>query len=228
MILLEKDDRILKLTDSRWSFSDGEKSEFFIPASEYFAAASAVDGRMPVNWRYGKITGIELVNGGVILSGSIETDHGVINCRDCCEIKSGLLHIRRRWSYSGGTEENVMLSYRFRLEQMADVLLPGVLYFGNPSGRNTPGVPFLDVRPGEMAFFEEHRMPMPFISAEKDSAAGAIHFVPSTVTQSYRPDSWWSCGVRYGENFTELAGLSGFVSCNGHHGWRTHRGRCIA
>lgn len=219
MILLEKDNRILSLSDNRWSFADGENTEFFIPAAEYFAVATAFEKRLPTAWRYGKISGIEAVNGGVILSGTVETAHGVINCRDCCEIKNGLLHIRRRWSYSGSGEENITLSYRFRLAQLADVVLPGVLYFGNPSGRDTPGVPFLDAAPGGMAFFEEHRMPMPFISAEKNSAAGAIHFVPSTVTQAYRPDSWWSSGVRYGENFTELAGVSGFVSCNGRHGW---------
>lgn len=219
MVLLENNGCILTLDEKLWCFSDGKNSELSIPANEYFAIAADFQERLPVKWHYGKIDRWETVGTGVIIYGRIEIPEGVILCRDCCEIKDSLLHICRRWHYSGKSVKKITLTYRFRqMRTAANILLPGVLYHGNPSGKKTPGVPYLDGIAGEMAFFEEHRIPMPFISAEKDGIAGAVHFVPSPVPQAERIDTWWSCGVRYDQNYTELAGYSGFVSCNGQHG----------
>ena len=219
VVLLENKSCILTLDEKFWCFSDGKNSELSIPADEYFAVAADFQERLPVKWHYGKIDHWEKVGNGVVFYGKIEIPEGVIQCRDCCEIKNSLLHICRRWHYSGKCVKKITLTYRFRqMRSSSDILLPGVLYYGNPSGKNTPGVPYLNGTPGEMAFFEEHRIPMPFISAEKDGTAGAIHFVPSPVPQAERTDTWWSCGVRYEKDFTELAGYSGFVSCNGQHG----------
>ncbi len=220
MILLEKDGCALAREASDITFT-ARGARLTIPLAEYWAVATDFDGRLPSKWAFGAVGSAEPAGEGVILSGRIALPHGELTCTDSCEIADGMLTIRRRWHYAGQDVDRITLSYRFRLAGAgARVLIPGVMYYGNPSGRKTPGVPFLDGIPGEMAYFEEHRLPMPFVFAE--SAGGgtcaAVHFLPSPVPRAAREDTWWSAGVRYGEDYVELGGFSGFVSCNGHHG----------
>ncbi len=221
MILLQKNGLVFSLDNGLCRFSDGQKSELFTPAAEYWAVAAGFSGKTPSNWHFGEIKNIETLPDGVIISGTIQLKGGVCHCQDCCCFNGELLEIRRRWHYSGESAGNVTLSYRFRQPGPSGrILLPGVLYYGNPSGRNSGKVPFVTGSPHEKAFFEEHRLPMPFICAEneKNAAMAALHTLPSPVPRASRPDSWWSLGVQYGEDHTELAGYSGFVSCNGIDG----------
>lgn len=212
----------VSIDDDIFTFSNSDGSSFYIPAGEYWAIASAFDGHTPSAWSYGKIERYEILPNGFILYGQIPLNDGLCRCRDCCTFQHGMLKIRRRWHYTGSAVGNITLSYRFRQRGTdAKVLIPAVIYYGNPSGKKTPGVPFLNGVPGEKAFFEEHRLPMPFVSAENaiDHNLGAIHTVPSPVPQAARNDSWWSIGVEYRNDSLEIAGYSGFVSCNGKDGF---------
>ncbi len=219
-IYLKKDGFILGKKDGKVLFADSQGHSLFIPAGEYWAVAAGFDGRKPDRWYYAAVTEVEPVGDAVVLAGTLTLPEGVLFLTDCCEIKNGLLNIRRRWSYRGKRMDHVTLSYRFRQAGTGRILIPGILYYGNPAGKNTPGVPYLNGVPGEKAFFEEHRMPMPFAASESSDGTemAAIHPLPSPVPFADGNDIWWSCGVEYAGNFTELAGFSGFVSCNGMDG----------
>ncbi len=221
MIMLQKNNLRFEFNNKKIIFSDNGKSELFIPADEYWAVATAFEGKTPVQWHYGAVYYCKSLPDGVILSGKISVPGGEISCQDFCIFNENALEIRRRWHYTGKTISNITLSYRFRQPgNSGRILLPGVLYYGNPSGRNSGRVPFVTGSPHEKAFFEEHRLPMPFISSENSTTAAmaAIHTIPSPVPQAARQDTWWSLGVEYANEYTELAGYSGFVSCNGVDG----------
>lgn len=99
------------------------------------------------------------------------------------------------------------------------MLLPGILYYGNPSGSRSGRVPVYEGKPGDMAFFEEHRYPMPYASIEWVGPAGrsgaALHTVPTPVPFGHRADQWWSLGLTAHQDGTELALLSGPCASNG-------------
>ena len=221
MVLLKQNGLTVSIDNGIWNFSDGKKSGLYIPADEYWAVATDFSNKTPTKWFYGKIEHVENVYNGVILTGKIQLPDGELFCQDSCFFSKNLLNIRRRWQYTGNKTDKITLSYRFRYsDPSARILLPGVLYYGNPSGKDSGKVPFVNRSPGEKAFFEEHRLPMPFICAENSKifSMAAIHTTPSPVPRASRPDSWWSLGVQYENKYTELAGYSGFVSCNGVDG----------
>ncbi len=220
-ILLKNGGSCFALDKDEVCFIHDGGAKLTIGKNEYWAIGTAFEGRQPSQWYYAGIEKVENLGYAVVLTGSVKLPQGEIFCTDSCEFQHGLLKIRRRWRYAGETVENITLSYRFRQPGGAGrVVIPGILYYGNPSGKNTPGVPYVNGTPGEKAFFEEHRMPMPFVCSENpvDFTMAAIHTLPSPVPLAAGNDIWWSCGVEYGENFTGLAGYSGFVSCNGQHG----------
>ena len=97
--------------------------------------------------------------------------------------------------------------------------MPGVMYYGNPSGERSNAVPLYDRHTVRELFVEEHRLPMPFASfewAEEDDRYGAaIHTVPSPVANANLQDQWWSVGVEAVASGTEMAMLSGPCAMNG-------------
>ena len=68
-----------------------------------------------------------------------------------------------------------------------------------------------------------------------ENCFAALHFLPSLVPSAKRQDLWWSAGAEYGENTTQLALYSGFVSGNGVDGqvkalqdrWLAYPDACI-
>ena len=101
----------------------------------------------------------------------------------------------------------------------ARVLLPGILYHGNPSGAESGRVPVFTGTEGEQAIFEEHRYPIPFASIEWESGPGlfgaALHTLPSPVPYGNLRDQWWSLGIEAISKGTELTLLSGPCASNG-------------
>ena len=162
-------------------------------------------------------------------------------------------HIKgtRRWTWRGdAVSPGVILGLRWRVDadgaaarplggtpptrfHFSDLVLPGTLYHGNPSGREAGRsgwhglVPLWSGAAGETLLVEEHRLPAPFLAAEWDSwpddpesfrTGVALHSLPSLVPYAAREDLWWSMGAEADDRGTDLLLLSGPVSLNGQDG----------
>ena len=104
--------------------------------------------------------------------------------------------------------------------RVVSVLMPGVLYHGNPSGAKSGRVPVYTGQVGEEALFEEHRFPMPFVSGEWQDQ-GPRFWRRAARAPLPRPirSSLVTSGGRSGcvaqEDGTELTLLSGPCASNG-------------
>ncbi|MDO4586416.1 MAG: hypothetical protein Q4C95_03875 [Planctomycetia bacterium] len=157
----------------------------------------------------------------IVLSGELAVSDGTIFCRDCWTEENGRLKCIRRFEYQGEKPlSKITLSVRMNaFGSKMQAFLPGILYYGNPSGeKNTPqSVPVYHAEPGEFAIFEEHRYPMPFACLEDAELLNglAIYPIPSPVARGSVPDQFWSMGVRALENQkSEFVLYSGFVGYN--------------
>ena len=161
------------------------------------------------------------------------------------------LQCTRRWSWrSAMTSPPVVLGVRLRSDarldepweedqaiatgfHSPDVLIPGVLYQGNPAGLAALEsgwhglVPQWSGAEGDRLLVEEHRLPAPFVAMEWDPWPNepdrgrkgiALHSLPSPVPFAGRGDLWWSIGAQADEAGTDLLLMSGPVSLNGQDG----------
>ncbi len=157
------------------------------------------------------------------------------------------LHGTRRWTWHGDAiSPPVVLAIRWRTDHhnaarrppersshFRSLVLPGVLYHGNPAGTAARGAGWPGLVPewrgevGDRLLVEEHRLPIPFVAAEWEPWPAdpewwrqgfALHSLPSLVPFSDRDDLWWSMGARAVEEGTELVLMSGPVAMNGQGG----------
>ena len=221
MLLFRKESCRVFVEDGQFVFADDGGGRIVSPAMEHWSLAVGWDGNAPARYFHGTIGECEADGEEWVLRGAIEMPRGECICQDRLIWRpNGLLEIRRRWHYHGSRQENVTLCCRFRIpERFADILMPGILYYGNPAGSRTPGVPVLSRQSGQKGFFEEHRFPMPWVMAESPEAVCALHSIPSPVPYSLEKDIWWSLGCEYRDDCTELAGYSGYTSVNGLDGF---------
>lgn len=186
-------------------------------------AAGWVDD-WPAGWIHARPETLETVGEWTLLSGTLKMAAGEWRLRDAYRAERGLVRCTRRWEWTGKRPaEKCTLSVRFLAPGGGrGVVLPGVLYHGNPSGAASGRVPAYTGAAGEEAFFEEHRFPMPFASLEWPGADGflgaALHTVPAPVPCGHLPDQWWSLGVAARDGTTEFALLSGPCAANGKRG----------
>lgn len=175
----------------------------------------------PADWVHAGPTERQRVGDWTILTGKLNTKSGTWLLRDAYRMEGNLIQCVRRFTWQGeDTAKRTTLSVRFQCPGTgAGVLLPGILYHGNPSGARSGRVPVYEGEPGEIAFFEEHRFPMPYASIEWPDSSGrtgaALHSLPSPAPFGHRPDQWWSLGLTARDNGTELALLSGPCASNG-------------
>jgi hypothetical protein len=193
----------------------------------------------PRAWAHGDPREVIREGDWLVARGEVVTDAGTWEVRDAWRRKlPGLIEGVRRWTWRGESPSPpTVLSVRWLAPGRGrGVVLPGILYHGNPSGRRSreegwPGlVATWDGAVGERAFFEEHRFPAPFASLEWSDAfvdslglrffgrGAALHTFPSPAPFAAREDLWWSLGVWAREEGTELASLSGPVALNGEAG----------
>ncbi|MCG8687685.1 MAG: hypothetical protein MI892_22605, partial [Desulfobacterales bacterium] len=167
---------------------------------------------------------VERVNDWILFYGEMKLLMGVLKCRDAYRIVDGMVQGQRRFTWSGKHPlELATLSVRFLTRgQGKGLFLPSVCYYGNPSGEKSGRTPVWHGKAGELAFFEEHRYPMPFAAMEWEKGGGywgaALHSLPSTVPFANLKDQWWSLGAKATERGTELALLSGPCAANGQKG----------
>lgn len=162
-----------------------------------------------------------------ILSGVVETPDGKWKIEDQYRsLTNGVVQGQRRWTYLGDEPSGpVVLSIRFQVNEQGGQplrpFLPGINYFGNPSGTRIASerVPTWTGEPGCEGLYEEHRFPFPFASIESDqSFTAALHSRPSMLPYGAREDLWWSLGLVQNESGVELNLQSGPVASNGQRG----------
>ena len=109
------------------------------------------------------------------------------------------------------------------------MVMPCILYHGNPSGARSGRVPVYSGNAGDQALFEEHRFPMPYVSVEwekNESRWGAaLHSLPCPAPFANRDDQWWSLGCEAQEDTTTLTLLSGPCAANGRRSMIKQRQR---
>ena len=175
----------------------------------------------PASWVHASPTTIEHVGDWTILRGKLETSAGAWRMSDSYRPEGNVIKCIRRFTWEGKeTAEHVTLSVRFQCPgKGSKVVLPGILYHGNPSGARSGRVPVYSGKPGEEAVYEEHRFPMPYASLEWSESGGllgaAMHSLPSPVPHGNLEDQWWSLGLIANEQGTEMVLLSGPCASNG-------------
>jgi len=191
------------------------------PAEGLWSIASDWKDRWPAGWAHAHATTVEQTGPWTILKGQLETDAGTWALSDAYRPEGNTIKCVRRFVWQGTQRaERTTLSVRFQCPgKGADILLPGILYYGNPSGARSGRVPVYTGQIGEEAYYEEHRFPMPYACIEWADPTGgkgaAIHALPCPVPFGNRPDQWWSMGLTGRADGTELALLSGPCASNG-------------
>jgi len=191
-----------------------------------WSIATAWRGDAPAEWQHARAATCERVGEWTILRGELACRGGRWLLRDAYRVEGDLLHVVRRYEWTEGPPlDSVTLSVRWQLPVCRTrPFLPGILYYGNPSGgRNTPdNVVRYTQRDGEFALFEEHRYPMPFAAFEAERsgrcAAASLFTQPSPLADERHADHWWSLGLRQAGDRPELLLLSGPVGYNGRAG----------
>lgn len=189
------------------------------PASGLWAVATNWQDNWMINWIYGSPTKLEKVNDYIILSGKIELPEGDLLIRDSYKEEKGRIKCIRRFQWTGNQPLNkTTLSIQYLAPAKGkSIVMPGILYFGNPSGKKSGRTPIYDGKVGDMAFFEEHRFPMPFVSLEwgnKKLNGAALHSKPTPVPFANLKDQWWSLGAKTVKEGTVLSLLSGACGFN--------------
>jgi hypothetical protein len=191
------------------------------PAEGLWSIATDWEGDWPAGWRHADPERVERAGPWTILHGQIELRDGTWRLRDAYRDVGRAVQCVRRFVWLGkSSSPRTTLSVRWNAPAAkADVLLPGIVYYGNPSGAESGRVPVFAGEPGEEAIFEEHRYPVPMACVEwkdgSDLRAAALHTVPSPAPHGNLPDQWWSLGVVAGQELTELVLLSGPCAANG-------------
>jgi hypothetical protein len=175
----------------------------------------------PCEWSHGKITEREQAGDWTILRGEVKTAVGTWRVSDSYRPEGRVIKCTRRFVWEGKkAADRCTLSVRFQTPGAgAGVVMPGILYHGNPSGAKSGRTPVYTAKPGEEAVYEEHRFPMPFASLEWKSEEGyrgaALHSLPSPPPYANLDDQWWSMGTIAKEDGTEFVLLSGACASNG-------------
>lgn len=191
------------------------------PTSGLWRVSHTWNNNWPDEWIDIQADSVEVFNDYHILHGSVEIDGGVLKLRDAYRKKNGRIQCTRRWEWLGqDTLKQLTLTIQYNSQGTNNrVLIPGVIYYGNPAGERSKRTPVLKGIPGEISLFEEHRLPMPFVSREwggkNNSSSAIIHSIPSPVPFANLRDQWWSMGVLSSENTTTLCIMSGPVAFNG-------------
>lgn len=213
----------LRVADKRVQLLSGGEVILESPREGLWSIACDWKDGWPADWRHAAPAQVSAEGEWTILRGEMQACGGAWQLEDAYRPESGVIRGLRRFSWKGpGVASKVTLSVRFEARaEAAQPVLPGIVYFGNPSGARSGRVPVTTGRPGEESFYEEHRYPMPFASLELRRGGklwgAALHTVPSPAPYGNLPDQWWSLGIASREGATEMAALSGPCASNGHH-----------
>ena len=191
------------------------------PPEGLWSIACGWSEQWPAGWVHGAPAEVTSTGEWTVIEGRLDACGGTWSIRDAYRVEDRAIHGIRRFTWQGTQDApTATLSVRFQAaSDSSSVLLPGILYHGNPSGARSGRVPVFSSRPGEEALYEEHRYPMPFASVELRRGervwGAALHTKPSLAPYGNLSDQWWSLGVIGREGATEMAAMSGPCASNG-------------
>jgi hypothetical protein len=158
-------------------------------------------GGWPSAWHHAAPDNVRQENGWTILTGHLDLANGRLELRDAYRVEGELarrtppLRVEEQRSPARAARSACASSRRTPPAPAAlRPFLPGISFYGNPSGAKTSGVTLADPAsraraavvvntgtPGERSYHEEHRFSMPFASVEWKGAGAALHTTPSLV-----------------------------------------------
>jgi len=207
---------------TRVNLLTGDAVALASPVEGLWSIATDWKNGWPFDWKHAHPQRIQTFGEWTVLEGRIPLASGEWLIRDSYRSVGQVIECVRRFEWRGETAlDRVTLSARFQAPGTGKgVVIPGVLYHGNPSGARSGRTPIYSAQPGEIGLYEEHRLPMPFVSFEfpsgKPYLGAALHTQPSPVPYGNLQDQWWSLGLEANADFTELLVLSGPCTSNGH------------
>jgi hypothetical protein len=199
----------------------GERVLLCSPPEGLWSIASDWRDGWPTEWRHAAAEQMEKNGQWTILTGRLETPQGTWELRDAYRPLGRTIQCVRRFAWKGAAPASrSTLSLRWQAAaRQAQVLLPGIICYGNPSGAASGRVPVFNSKPGEEAIYEEHRYPLPMASLEwadgTQRLGAALHSLPCPAPYGHLRDQWWSMGVQAGPQKLELVLLSGPCASNG-------------
>ena len=193
------------------------------PPEGLWSIATNWENDWPSNWQHAQATEVNDISDWKEVKGKLTLPEGEWALTDYYHPEAGKIKCIRRFEWKGKQVlEKVTLAIRWQVPAAhAKPFLPGILYYGNPSGEKngTSNVSWYHGETGEEAYFEEHRFPMPFAGLEWSKAdqyyGAALHTLPSPVYRGNHFDQWWSLGLKSNSDHTELTLLSGPIAYNG-------------
>ena len=206
---------------ARVAVLSGDRIGLASPAEGLWSVATGWQDGWPSDWHHAHPDKVESAGEWTVLEGTIPLDSGEWRLRDSCRQEGTVVRCIRRYEWHGlSALDHTTLSVRFQAPGTGNsIVIPGVLYHGNPSGSRSGRTPVYTGVPGDTAVYEEHRLPLPFVSFEFPDGQGfreaALHVKPSPVPFGHLPDQWWSLGVAAAPELTELLLLSGPCASNG-------------
>ena len=213
-------------SELRVDVRSGDRVLIQSPTEGLWSVATGWTDGWPETWHHVPARDVELVGDWTIVSGALELPDGVLELRDSYRVEGSLVRGVRRFTWRGSQVlPKCTLSIRWTVPGAREVkpLLPGISYFGNPSGARTgaEAVAVHTGQSGEESLYEEHRYAAPFASIEWNEKGewrgAAMHTVPSMLLYANRRDQWWSLGLVSREETCELTALSGPCASNGMH-----------
>ncbi len=192
------------------------------PPEGLWSIATEWQDQWPAKWHHARIERVEEVNGWTICHGTLALEQGDWQLRESYRPDHNRIEVVRRATWRGkSTLEKCTLSVRWQTPATkVKPLMPGILYYNNPSGARSGRVATWSDKATE-AIFEEHRYPMPFACLETQTATNAdrlavtLHSIPSAAPYGNQSDQWWSLGAVAKEGCSELILLSGPCAANG-------------
>ncbi len=211
----------LRVRENRVEVLAGSQVAAHSPAEGLWSIACEWRDEWPADWRHALPASVERQGEWTTVHGEMDACGGPWRLSDAYRLEHGVIRVTRRYEYRGTrTAHHVTLAIRYQTASPGrNILLPGIVYYGNPSGARSGRVPVWNGTPGEEALFEEHRYPMPFAYLETKTnsalAGVALHSLPSPLRYAHLPDQWWSLGVIATTGGAEAVLYSGPAAMNG-------------
>ena len=118
------------------SVRSGNKTLLRSPAEGLWSVATSWKDGWTADWHHGEVTEVKVIGEWKEVSGRINLPQGEWDLRDSYRKEGNKIKCIRRFKWSGSeTLEHVTLSVRWIVPSAhAMPFLPGILYYGNPSG----------------------------------------------------------------------------------------------
>lgn len=139
------------------SIQKDESGEKFLqsPDEGLWSVGTNWEEEWPSDWKHIKADSVENINGYLILHGKSEFGGGTLLLRDAYKKENGRIKCTRRWEWTGNdTLKKITLSVRFLSPEINNrLLMPGVIYYGNPAGKRSGNTPVFNGEAHEISFF---------------------------------------------------------------------------